>query len=110
MHREIDKLQKEVDHLLEMCAEGGADELVQDDAPTAQDKKHERLGVMVLKMQDGQLDQRYFLRFEKWLLADPDALHYYIDFQNLSALLHIHYNKSRFSKMIDSIKGCFAHA
>lgn len=59
--------------------------------------KHERLGVMLLKAQDGVLEERYLRRMEKWLLCDKVAMQYYIDFQSLTALLTMHFNPERFS-------------
>jgi hypothetical protein len=108
--KKIDKLQREVDQLFEVCAEAGSDELLEDYAPTAEEKKYQRLGIMALQLQDGVLEQRYFLRMEKWLRTDPSALQYYVDFQNISAMLYAQYSKSRFTKVLDFIKGCFSHA
>ena len=105
MHDEIDKLQQEVDELVDLCADSGAGDLMEEYSPTDEEKKYERLGVMILKMQDGVLEKRYFLRMEKWLLADSEALRYYVDFQQLSAVLYDHFNKSRFRKVLDFIKG-----
>jgi len=102
MLHQIEKLQKMVNNLLGLCADGEGD-AVQDGLPASpQEKKYERLGIMILKAQDGELERRYLLRMEKWLLSDPHALRYYIDFQNLSAMLHVHFNPSRFrNSLID---------
>ena len=50
--------------------------------------KYSRLGQLILRLQDGDLEKRYVLRFEKWLLTDRDALEYYVDFTNICAGLH----------------------
>lgn len=50
--------------------------------------KHSRLGQMILRLQDGDLEQRYVHRLEKWLLADQEALKYYVEFSHLCADLH----------------------
>ena len=50
--------------------------------------KYSRLGQLILRLQDGDLERRYVLRFEKWLLTDQDALEYYVDFTNICAGLH----------------------
>lgn len=103
MYRTIDKLQKMVNSLLGLCREGGI-ETHEEDIPSPEYHKYDPLGIMILKMQDGVLEKRYLLRMEKWLLCDPGALQYYIDFQLLTALLQEHFNKSRFEKIADSIK------
>jgi len=56
------------------------------------------LGTMLLKLQDGELEDRYLLRLEKWLLCDEAAMRYYIDFQSLNAMLSMHFNPDRFSR------------
>lgn len=52
----------------------------------------ERLGILLLKLQDGQLEDRFVRRLEKWLRADPEAMEYYLEFMMLSALLHLHFH------------------
>ncbi len=106
MFEKIDKLQSEVDDLLDLCADaGGVADL---EAFALEDQKQQRLGTMILQMQDGVLERRYVHRFEQWLLCDRRALRYYIDFQQLSAALYCHYNKSRFTRMLDRIKGALS--
>ncbi|HRS70444.1 MAG TPA: hypothetical protein P5175_01210 [Anaerohalosphaeraceae bacterium] len=103
MFQMIDKLQKVVNSLLGLCEEGGAG-VSEEDIVSPEYHKYEPLGIMILKMQDGVLEKRYFLRMEKWLLCDPAAVEYYIDFQMLTALLHEHFNKSRLEKIADSFR------
>lgn len=104
MLRKVEKLQSEVDGLLNLCAEAGG--IADHEVFGPEAKKQERLGVLILKMQDGDLEQRYIRRFEKWLRCDEQALCYYIDFQSISAMLYSHYNKSKFSRMLDFLKDC----
>ncbi|MCF7954525.1 MAG: hypothetical protein K9M75_01870 [Phycisphaerae bacterium] len=60
-----------------------------------QDLESQRLGVMILKMQDGLLEQRYVSRLGKWLSTDENALRYYIEFNQLSAMLSSIYSKKQ---------------
>jgi hypothetical protein len=97
IHRQIEKLQKMVNNLLGLCSESGADAVLDEQLSTLEDTKNERLGIMLLKMQDGALEQRYVLRLEKWLMCDKKALRYYVDFQSLTAMLSMHFNPDRFT-------------
>ena len=101
VHRQIEKLQKMVNNLLGLCADSKTEAALEDTYLFSQDSRYERLGVMVLKAQDGMLEDRYFLRMEKWLLCDEEALRYYVDFQNLTALLYINFNEDKFREMPD---------
>ena len=100
-HKKIDKLQFEVNELLDLCGETGA---IPEESPSEDNTKYLRLGEMILKAQDGELEQRTLLRMEKWLMCDEQALRYYVDFQNLSVLLYEHFHKSRFAKILDFFK------
>jgi hypothetical protein len=100
----IEKLQRMVNSLLGICSENGAGEAFEGDPLSPEDRKYQPLGIMILQMQDGVLEKRYVHRMEKWLSSDAKAFQYYIDFQSLNALLHEHFNKSRFEKMVESIK------
>jgi len=60
-----------------------------------QDLEYQRLAEMILKMQDGLLEQRYVLRLGKWILSDEKALKYYIEFNQLSAMLRQIYGKNQ---------------
>ncbi len=82
---EIQSFQSQIDELNELCSEVLS-------VPEEQAVWQERLGVMVLKLQDGRLEKRYARRLEKWLLADPGALDYYLDFTALTADLHFHFH------------------
>lgn len=99
MFRQIEKLQKTVNSLLGLCHGDRAEEQPQEDAQSVTDSRYERLGMMLLQLQDGELEERYFLRMEKWLLCDPTALRYYVDFQSLTALLHMHFNPQKYAEI-----------
>jgi hypothetical protein len=68
-----------------------------------QSRRRERLAVLLLKLQDGQLDQRVVRRLEKWLLADPDSLEYYVDFMSLCALLRLHFSPDLSGKFVPEL-------
>jgi hypothetical protein len=101
IYRQIEKLQKMVDSLLGLCAGGTTKAALEEISLSPQDGRYERLGTMLLKAQDGVLEDRYLLRMEKWLLCDETALRYYVDFQNLTALLNMHFNEKKFREMMD---------
>lgn len=100
--RQIEKLQKTVNHLLGLFTTHTNKPTTEDPLPEIQNSRHLRLGEMILKTQDGVLEKRYMLRLEKWLLCDQEALNYYVEFQNLSVLLYMHFNKDKLSKMLRS--------
>ena len=104
VYRQIEKLQTMVNNLLGICAEGKTEAVLEDPDLFPQDSRYERLGVMLLKAQDGVLEDRYLLRMEKWLLCDVSALRYYVDFQSLTAILSMHFNPGRFSRNLASEK------
>jgi hypothetical protein len=62
---------------------------------TKEEKDKLRLGEMILKLQDGELEERYFLRMQKWLMCDDKALRYYIEFTQLCAGLYLTFNETR---------------
>ena len=104
IHRQIEKLQKMVNNLLGLCAEGKIEAALEEVDLSPPDSQHERLGIMLLKLQDGALEDRYLLRMEKWLLCDEAAMRYYVDFQSLTAMLHLHFNENKLGKMLDFTK------
>lgn len=95
MLRQIEKIHKIVKYLLGLCTQAGAG-LVPDRLFEAGENTYESLGEMILKAQDGVLSRRSMQEMQRWLSNDDNALHYYIDFQQLTALLHFHFNPSRF--------------
>lgn len=102
MLRKIDKLQADVDDLLDLCAEAGGEF-----EPTGRRTiRQQRLYVMGLKMQDGNLCSRHIHRFGKWLSCDRQALADYVEFQQLTVLLYEYYNPGRFRKFLNFMKSC----
>lgn len=100
MFRKIDKLQSEVDDLLDLCTEAGVEY-----EPTGPEAvKKQRLYVMILKMQDDQLHPRHVHRLGKWLACDNKTLREYVDFQHLTAMLHDHFKPGRFDKILNFLK------
>jgi hypothetical protein len=94
MFHDIDKLQSEIDKLNSLCSDSlGTPEAAPKDIAT---RRRERLGVFILKLLDGVLEQRYLARLEKWLIADEAARRYYVDFMKLTALLRIYYHPTQF--------------
>ena len=85
---EIEHIKSQIDELNESLAE-----LVEPASP--KQRRHERLGQLFLRLEDGELPERSFRRLEKRLQTDRDALDYYVDFMNLSAALHLHYHPER---------------
>ena len=62
---------------------------------TKEEKDKLRLGEMILKLQDDELEERYFLRMEKWLMCDEKALRHYVEFMQVCAGLYLTYNETR---------------
>lgn len=76
----------------------GPDEFEQAEAErldTKEDKEQLRLAEMILKLQEGTLEERYFLRMQKWMMCDEKALRYYVEFMQLCAELYHIFNKNR---------------
>lgn len=95
MFEEIENLQSEIDKLNRLCEDALGHPF--ESAPEDFSPRHrERLGIFILKLLDGVLERRTFLRLEKWLLSDTSARHYYIDFMTLTTMLHLYYNPDRF--------------
>ena len=67
----------------------------QTEKKSRRDLEYQRLGEMILKMQDGHLEQRYISRLGKWLSCDELALRYYVEFNQLSAMLRIFYGNKQ---------------
>lgn len=92
-HEEIDKMQSDIDQMLNLC-----EEVTQ--APQAE---YEELGMLILRAQDGELDETGFQQLEKRLTKDKKALAYYTDFQWLTAVMYEQFGNHRLGRMIDAI-------
>jgi len=71
---------------------------------SSQDRDYQRLGEMILKMQDGVLEHKYVSRLGKWLSCDERALKYYVEFNQLSAMLRSLYSKKQITEEISLAK------
>ena len=96
MFRQIEKLQQMVNRLLGLCKEAGADVVIDDIPKDYTSSKYEKLGVFILKSQDGVLSTRSTKIMEKWLSRDEDAQRYYIDFINLTVMLRLHFQPNKY--------------
>ena len=97
MHDEIKSIKSQIDELKDVCDNtAGADNVV--------DSKFERLCILLLKLQDGVLEEKYFRRMEKWLLADPAALRNYLDLTLLCAGLRMFFKPAKFNMDITSAR------
>jgi hypothetical protein len=104
MHDQIDKIQKEIDALIRLCAECGPDG---QDALGAEDK-FTKLGYLLLKMQEGDLEEKHFETLQKWLDCDREALDFYLEFQDLSAMLYSYYQPERSMRLLEQIQESLA--
>lgn len=102
LDKDLDKLQQQIDDLNRLI-----DETIRredfSELETLQDKRNERLGILLLKMQDGFLETRHFHRLEQWLRADETARRYYVEFIGLSALLHLHFNPGIMERALGAV-------
>ena len=97
MLRQIEKLQEMVNRLLGLCKEAGS-EVAMDGIPNDySDRKYEKLGVFILKFQDGVLSKRSTKVMKKWIARDEEAHRYYIDFIDLTVMLRLHFQPNKFS-------------
>ena len=102
--RQIEKVQKTVNYLLGLCTRNQFEETQPDEPPlSSEEKKHLRLGIMILKAQDGLLEQRCMLRLGKWLQCDDEALRFYLEFQTMTALLYLHFNENKIAQRMNSL-------
>ena len=95
MFQKIEKIQKMVDYLLGYFTESGIGQPQPRPSETQSSERYLSLGENILKAQDGVLSRRSALEMQRLLLHDERALHYYIDFQQLTVLLYEHFNPGR---------------
>ena len=91
-HKKIDKLQNDVDEILDLCSE------------TSEDGEYQEMGEMILRAQEGELDEEGYKKLEQQLTEDKEAVRYYVDFQMLTVLLKEHFDKSWLRRVIDAVK------
>ena len=101
MFEDINNIQSEINDLNRLCDETLRTPDLQPPADL-KTRRMERLGILILKLLDGILERRFILRLEKWLLADADARQYYVEFIQLTALLHHYYHPERFKTTLPS--------
>lgn len=99
MLNKIDKIQKELDELIHLCFEAGGAE-----SPEEPLDKFSKLGYLILRLQDGELDEHYSQLLEQWLLSDREALNYYLEFQQLNALLYSYFHPERADQLLEKMK------
>lgn len=99
LQREIEKIKSTMGHISQMvqrACSGNKGEGSSFDSAFADEYgeyskqgwgKYNKLGAMILRLQDGELGQKETVRMEKWLLADQHALKYYLEFNQLCSML-----------------------
>jgi hypothetical protein len=92
MFRQIEKLQKMANNLLGLCREAGVEPAEDEILIDSTYRKYEKLGVFILKFQDGVLSKRSANQMKKWIARDEGAHSYYLDFIKLTVMLRLHYN------------------
>ena len=97
MLHQIEKLQKMVNRLLGLCEEAGSDVAVDGIPDDYSDTKYEKLGVFILKFQDGVLSKHSTKVMKKRIERDKVALRYYVDFMGLTIMLHSHFQPNKFN-------------
>jgi len=88
------ELEKEFLKSLDESFKGGdpGQDLLSSDQHAVENPHWIRLGQLILRMHDGDLETRYIHRLERWLMADPEALDYYVQFTWLCTSLSLLYN------------------
>ena len=99
LQQEIEKIKSTMSHISQMVqrACGGkrrsygesVDDVFVEETGDARyiQGKYTKLGVMILRLQDGELAAKDAARMEKWLLSDQHALKYYLEFNQLCSML-----------------------
>lgn len=104
MEKKVNQIQKEVDDLIRLCADAG----VGPDDSWIELDKYAKLGYLVLKLQDEDLEREHIDLLEEWLSSDREALEYYIEFQNLNAMLYSYFNKDREKRLLEKMQDVMA--
>lgn len=116
MSDHCDSLKKQIDELNRLCDDMSEDAhltRLDDDgdfvetnqsANDPEEIKRIRLGQLILRLQDDDLEPKFVRRLEQWLLADRFALNYYVEFSWLCAELHCLFNPGRFAGTLEAVK------
>jgi hypothetical protein len=96
MVSQIDKIQKMINNLLGLITEADA-EVVSKESTGDFEDKYEDLGVMILRAHDDDLPARSMLEMQRLLTNDSQACCYYIDFQQVTAMLGGRFHPERLS-------------
>lgn len=102
IEKDLDSLNQQVDELNRLIDETTQPEKVDEDLRS---KRNIRLGILILKMQDGALPDPYVHRLGKWLAADASAREYYLEFMELCAMLRFHFQPDLVQKSIAAVTG-----
>lgn len=91
--KRVDTVQHQVDDLLHLLftAKRQCNDNCQDSFHGLSPRQCERLGVKILKLQDGVLSPNSRRRFYKTLLSDNASALYYFDFMELTRMLYALY-------------------
>ena len=102
MLHQIEKLHQMVNRLLGLCKEAGAEVEIDETTHDYSDRKYEKLGVFILKFQDGVLSKRSTKVMKKWITGDEDARRYYVDFIELTIMLRLHFQPKKFTPSLNT--------
>lgn len=96
-NHEIEKIRGKIAHLSRMIhnVTGGEkadkqrdnDSIRMPEEDREYDSRYEKLGTLILRLQDGDMEPKHFSHIEKQLLEDADALKYYTEFTLLCCML-----------------------
>ena len=94
--KEIESLQSQLDDLNALIDETA-------ESSSADNLRREQLQILFLKDQDGDLSQQDFDCLQEQLKNDPNALREYLEFTQISALLHLHFNPELAEQALTSL-------
>ena len=103
-------MQKEVDALISLMHEAGMQSEPDLSMLAPEQKREHLLTIIFLMMQDGELEEQYFKQVEEWLQRNKEVLDYYVEFQFLSAALHVYFHKDRQARLVERVKAMIAES
>jgi hypothetical protein len=101
MEKKVEDIQNEINELIRWCDEAAGTEFA-DESPELD--KFAKLGFLLLRFQDGDLDEKSVHTLGEWLASDKEVLDYYVEFQNLSSLLYGYFNTQRQEQLLEKFK------